>query len=159
MTKLNIVRLVISIVACEAAGGIGAVFTTPAISTWYAGLTKPAFTPPNEVFAPVWITLYLLMGIAVFFVWRNWLKVKGVLPAFIIFWIQLIVNILWSVIFFGFQSTFWGLVIIIILWFLILATIILFMRVSRVAGYLLIPYILWVSIATYLNFGIWQLNS
>jgi tryptophan-rich sensory protein len=154
----DIVKLIVGIVACEGAGGIGAIFTVSAIPTWYAALEKPPFTPPNWVFGPVWITLYLLMGIAVFLVWRRGLGTSGVLPAFIIFWVQLVFNALWSVIFFGFQSLLGGLVVIIILWLLILLTIITLFRVSKSAGGLLIPYLVWVSIATYLNVGVWILN-
>ena len=102
--------------------------------------------------------LYLLMGIAVFLVWRKGLEANGVLPAFALFWLQLVVNILWSFIFFGRKSLVGGVVAIIVLWALILATIISFFTVSSLAGGLLIPYILWVSIASYLNIGIWILN-
>ncbi len=152
------IKLILSIVVCEGAGGIGSIFTVKAIPTWYAALEKPPFTPPNWVFGPVWLTLYLLMGIAVFLVWWRGLGEPKALPAFTIFWVQLVINILWSVVFFGFQSLLGGLIMIIILWLLILLTIITFFRVSNVAGALLIPYILWVSIATYLNAGVWILN-
>ena len=158
MTAKNVAKLIVSIIACEAAGGIGSVFTVSSIPTWYAALEKPPFTPPNSVFGPVWITLYLLMAIAVFLIWRRGLDEKGVLPAFILFWVQLTFNVLWSVVFFGFQSPFGGVIVIIILWLLILFTIIKFFRISGVAGALLIPYIVWVSIASYLNIGILVLN-
>jgi benzodiazapine receptor len=154
----DVTKLVVSIVACEAAGGIGAIFTTPAIPTWYAGLKKPAFTPPNSVFGPIWITLYLLMGIAVFFVWREGLNQEGVIVAFIVFWVQLVLNILWSIIFFRLRSLLGGMVVILLLWIAILVNIILFFGVSPVAGGLLIPYIIWVSIAANLNTQIWRLN-
>jgi len=154
----DILKLVVSIAACEGAGGIGATFTTPAIPTWYEALDKPAFTPPNAVFFPVWVTLYLLMGIAVFLIWRKGLKVEGVRPAFIIFWVQLVLNALWSVVFFGLKSPVAGVVVISLLWLAVLFTIIKFFQVSRVAGGLLIPYIIWLSIATYLNVMIWILN-
>ena len=155
----EIIRLVVSIIACQGAGLIGAIFTTPAIPTWYAALEKPAFTPPNSVFAPIWVTLYLLMGIAVFLIWRIGLRESGVKLAFVIFWGQLVLNALWSVVFFGFKSPLAGVVVIIILWAAILLTIIRFFKLSKVAGGLLIPYILWVSIASYLSAGIWMLNS
>lgn len=158
MSGIDIVRLAVSIVACEGAGGIGAIFTTPAISSWYAGLKKPGFTPPNSVFAPVWITLYLLMGIAVFLIWRQGLGHEGVTIAFVVFWVQLVLNILWSVIFFGLKSIAGGMIMILLLWVAILVTIILFFRVSPVAGGLLVPYIVWVTIATNLNVRIWILN-
>jgi len=158
MSWTDIIKLIVSIVACEGAGGIGAIFTTPAIPTWYANLKKPAFTPPNSVFGPIWITLYLLMGIAVFFVWRQGLSQEGVTVAFIVFWVQLILNILWSVIFFGFKSLLGGMVMILLLWATILVNIFLFFGVSSIAGGLLIPYIIWVSIAANLNVRLWILN-
>ena len=158
MSGMDIIKLIISIVACEGAGGIGAIFTTPAIPTWYAGLKKPTFTPPNSVFGPIWITLYLLMGVAVFLVWREGLGQEGVTIAFIIFWAQLVLNILWSVIFFRLKSLFGGMVMILLLWIAILINIITFFGVSPLAGWLLIPYIIWVSIAANLNVQVWKLN-
>jgi len=158
MRGREIGKLVGSIIACEGAGLIGSVFTTTSISTWYAGLEKPTFTPPNTVFAPVWITLYLLMGVAVYLVWRRDLAVSQVRKAFIVFWVQLVINILWTVVFFGFESLLGGVILIIVLWIAILLTIIWFFRVSRIAGILMIPYIAWVSIAMYLNIGVWILN-
>jgi tryptophan-rich sensory protein len=148
----------VSIAACEAAGGIGAIFTTPAISTWYGGLKKPDFTPPNSVFAPVWIILYLLMGIAVFLVWRQGLGQEGLVIAFAVFWVQLVLNILWSVVFFGLKSIAGGMIMILLLWVAILVNIILFFGVSPVAGGLLVPYIVWVTIATNLNIRLGMLN-
>ena len=158
MSAMDIIKLIVSIVACEGAGGIGAIFTTPAIPAWYAGLRKPTFTPPNSVFGPIWITLYLLMGIAVFLVWREGLGQEGVTIAFVAFWAQLVVNILWSVVFFGFRSLFGGMVMILLLWMGILISIITFFAVSHLAGWLLIPYIIWVSIAANLNVQVWKLN-
>ncbi|HXZ95136.1 MAG TPA: TspO/MBR family protein [Dehalococcoidia bacterium] len=158
MSGIDIIKLVISIAACEGAGGIGAIFTTPAIPTWYAGLKKPTFTPPNSVFGPIWITLYLLMGIAVFLIWREGLGQAGVTIAFVIFWAQLVLNILWSVIFFGLKSLFGGMAMILLLWIAILINIITFFGVSPLAGWLLIPYIIWVSIAANLNVQVWKLN-
>lgn len=158
LSGIDIIKLIVSIVACEGAGGIGAIFTTPAIPTWYAGLKKPAFTPPNSVFGPVWITLYLLMGIALFLVWREGLSQEGVTTAFIVFWVQLVLNILWSVSFFGLKSILGGMVMILLLWIAILVNIIMFFGVSPIAGGLLIPYIIWVSIAANLNAQVWILN-
>jgi len=155
---MDIIKLVVSIVACEGAGGIGAIFTTPAIPAWYSGLKKPAFTPPNAVFAPVWITLYLLMGIAVFLVWRGGLGQEGVTIAFVVFWVQLVLNILWSVVFFGLKSILGGMIMILLLWVAILVSIIMFFGVSPLAGGLLIPYIIWVTIAANLNVRVWMLN-
>ena len=153
------VKLVISILASLAAGGIGSLFTFKAIPTWYAGLKKPPYTPPNRAFGPIWTTLYLLMGISVFLVWQNGLDTNGALLAFTLFWVQLVFNILWSIIFFWMKSKGGGVIIIILLWLLILAALIASFRVSGWAGVLLIPYLIWVSLASYLNIGVWLLNK
>ncbi len=154
----DIIKLVVSIIACQLAGLIGSVFTTPAIPTWYAALQKPAFTPPNWLFAPAWLTLYLLMAIAAFIIWRKGLAQKEVKTALLIFAIQLILNALWSVAFFGLKSPLAGVIVIALLWVAILFTILRFFRLSAAAGALLLPYILWVSFAAALNMAIWQLN-
>jgi translocator protein len=158
MDTSSIIRLIVSILASFAAGGIGSLFTFKAIPTWYAGLKKPRFTPPNWAFGPVWTTLYILMGISVFFVWQKGLATNGAQLAFILFWFQLAINALWSVIFFGMKSKGGGVVTIIALWLLIQVTMVASFRVSAWAGSLLVPYILWVSIASYLNISIWILN-
>ena len=153
------IKLVVSILASFTAAGIGSFFTFKAIPNWYAGLKKPPYTPPNWAFGPVWTTLYILMAISVFLVWEKGLATNGALLAFILFWIQLLFNALWSIIFFGIKSKGGGVIMIVVLWLLILATIITSFRVSGWAGALLIPYILWVSIASYLNIGVWALNK
>ncbi|MEJ2306479.1 MAG: tryptophan-rich sensory protein [candidate division WOR-3 bacterium] len=147
-----------SIIICQLAGIIGSIFTTPAIPTWYANINKPTFRPPNWVFAPVWTTLFLLMGIALFLIWRKGLNEKDIKIAIAVFAFQLVLNTLWSFLFFGLESPFAAFIEIIFLWVAILASIILFFRISRLAGALLIPYILWVSFASILNFSIWRLN-
>jgi translocator protein len=151
-------KLVVSIVACLAAGAIGSVFTRRAIPTWYAALEKPPFTPPNWLFAPVWTLLYILMGVSAFLVWCVGLENRKVKIALVVFLIQLVVNALWSVVFFGMESPFFGLIVISILWITILATVIMFFRISRVASVLMWPYLLWVSFALILNASIWLLN-
>ena len=158
MKSSDIYKLVASIAACVVAGMVGSLFTTPAIPTWYAALEKPAFTPPNSVFAPVWITLYLLMAVAAFLIWRRGLDEKAVKSALLIFLIQLILNGSWSIVFFGLKSPIAGVAVILLLWIAILVTIIRFFRLSHVAGWLLIPYIVWVSIAANLNVWVWLLN-
>lgn len=147
-----------SIIICQLAGFIGSLFTTPSIPSWYAGINKPSFNPPNWVFAPVWTTLFLLMGISLYLVWRTGLNDKNVKIAIAVFVFQLVLNSLWSYLFFGLHSPFAAVIEIIFLWIAILASIILFFRISWVAGTLLIPYILWVSFASVLNFAIWRLN-
>lgn len=161
MAKLQLVdifKLVISIVVCQGAGFIGSIFTTPAIATWYGGLNKPPFSPPNWLFGPVWIVLFLLMGIALFLVWRQGMHAPGVVIALIVFAVQLVLNILWSFLFFKLQSPLCGFIEIVILWLAIILTILCCARISRTAGVLLIPYIVWVSFAAILNFSLYKLN-
>ena len=158
MNIRDIWKLVVSIVACLAAGAIGSIFTRSAISTWYATLEKPPFSPPNWLFAPVWTLLYILMGIAAFLVWRKGLGNRRVRSALIVFLIQLILYTLWSVVFFGLESPLFGLVIISVLWVVILVTVIQFYKISRAASVLLWPYLLWVTFAAVLNYSIWLLN-
>ena len=156
--KGNTGKLVGSIAACYGAGAIGSLFTVSKIPTWYATLEKPAFTPPNAVFMPVWFTLYALMGVAIFLVWRKGLQTEGVKSSFILFWVQLVLNALWSVVFFGYESIIGGFAIILTLGVILLITIIKFFKVSKVAGGLLIPYISWIGIASSLNAWILILN-
>ena len=151
-------KLITSIAICLFAGVLGSVFTTPAIPTWYATLIKPSFAPPNWLFAPVWTTLFIMMVISLFLVWQKGMEDLNVKNALYIFGVQLILNALWSAIFFGLRSPIAGLIEICILWILILLTIMKFMKISRTAGLLLIPYILWVSFAAIINFFIWRLN-
>jgi tryptophan-rich sensory protein len=153
------VKLVASILICEAAGVVGSLFTTSAIPTWYAALQKPSFTPPSWLFAPAWGTLYLLMGIAAFLVWQKGLAEPGVKASLAVFLVQLVLNALWSIVFFGVKSLLGGVVIILGLWLAILWTIVRFFRISATAGALLIPYILWVSFASALNISVWLLNA
>jgi benzodiazapine receptor len=152
-------KLIASLVICQLAGVIGSIFTTSAISTWYATLKKPAFTPPNWVFSPAWITLFVLMGISAFLVWNKGLSDQKVKIALSIFVAQLLLNVLWSVMFFGLRSPLAGLIEIAVLWIAILLSILYFFKVSEIAGVLLLPYILWVSFAAILNFSIWRLNT
>ena len=158
MKSKDILKLIVSLVICQCAGLIGSIFTTAAIPTWYATLEKPPFTPPNWLFAPAWATLYVLMGIAAFLVWRKGLNHEGAKLALMIFLIQLVLNALWSVVFFGLESPLAGIIVILMLWVAILFTILNFFRLSMVAGLLLLPYILWVSFAAILNISIWLLN-
>ncbi|UCE26285.1 MAG: tryptophan-rich sensory protein [Candidatus Coatesbacteria bacterium] len=151
-------KLVLSILACQAAGFIGGLLTAPNIETWYAYVEKPPFTPPDWVFSPVWISLYLLMGLSGYLVWRKGLDKSAVRKAMGVYVIQLVLNPVWSLAFFGFHSPLAGFVVIVILWFTIILTIFYFSRVSRTAGFLLVPYILWVSFASILNFSIFILN-
>ena len=159
MTFSDMKKLIISIFICLFAGFIGSFFTTPAITTWYATLQKPSFAPPNWVFFPVWTSLFIMMGISLFLIWKKGWEDKKAKTAIYLFAGQLVLNALWSFAFFGLRSPLLGLMEIIILWIMILATILSFIKISRTAAYLLIPYILWVSFAAFLNFWIWRLNS
>jgi len=158
MKKTDWFKLIVAVVIANLAGAVGAVFTMPAIPTWYATLAQPALNPPSWIFAPVWTALYILMGVAAGLVWcRGWGR-KDVKIALSVFSVQLILNVLWSIIFFGQHDPGAALAEIVLLWLAILACIIFFWKISRPAAYLLIPYILWVSFAAVLNFGIWRLN-
>lgn len=158
MSIKKILQIIIAIVICEVAGIIGALFTTQAIPKWYSTLRKPFLSPPNWIFGPVWTLLYLLMGIAAYLVWQAGWKKKEVKVALGIFALQLFLNALWSIVFFGFQSPFWALLNIIAMWLAILATMFSFYKISKLAMWLLAPYLLWVSFASYLNSAIWVLN-
>jgi len=154
----DIGKLILCVAACLAAGAIGSIFTQQAIPTWYATLEKPAFNPPNWVFMPVWTLLYVMMGVAAFLVWRKGLESKQVRIALIVFLVQLVLNALWSVAFFGLESPLCGLIVIVALWVAILFTVLKFYRISLTASVLLWPYLLWVSFAAVLNSSIWLLN-
>lgn len=176
--KINWFRLILSIIICQGAGLLGSFFTVPVISTWYASLKKPSFSPPSWIFAPVWTTLFLLMGVSLYLVWQknfssqesfgnvkvwNSLSAKFLgkwqkANAIIIFVAQLGLNILWSVIFFGMQQPGLAFFELLMLWVAIVYLFINFFRISKVAGYLLLPYLLWVSFAGVLNYLLWTLN-
>jgi translocator protein len=155
---MDILKLVISIVICEFAGIIGSFFTMKSIPNWYKKIKKPSFNPPNWIFGPVWTLLYFLMGISLYLIWNS-NKNLDISLAVIIFSIQLILNIAWSMIFFKLKSPKYAFIEIIFLFISILATIIIFYQISRIASYMLIPYILWVSFASILNFYVWILNK
>ena len=150
--------LVSAIVISQLVGAIGSLFTAQAIPTWYATLAKPALNPPAWVFGPVWTTLYVLMGVAAFLVWRKgWARREGKI-ALAVFVGQLLLNTLWSVLFFVLHSPGGALIEIVLLWGAIVATIIAFAKISKLAAWLLAPYLAWVSFAIYLNYAFWSLN-
>jgi benzodiazapine receptor len=153
------VQLVVSIVVCQFVGFIGSIFTMASIPTWYASLNKPFFKPPNWLFAPVWIILYTLMGVSLSLVLHKRPIDRGMRLALAAFITQLILNVLWSIAFFGLRSLIGGLVVIGILWIAISATVIAFLKISRIAGAMLVPYLLWTSFAAVLNFALLMLNS
>lgn len=158
MEKKSIVRLVVSVALPLAVGGVASFFTASSVSTWFKSLNKPFFNPPAWLFGPVWTTLYIMMGIAFFIIWDS--KAKDIIKqrAMKIYFIQLFFNFTWSFVFFYAQQPGWAVVNIVLLWLLIALTIFWFSRISKAAAWLLVPYILWVTFATALNYAIWQLN-
>lgn len=154
----NLPKLIASVVGCELVGILGSVFTVSSIPAWYATLNKPPFAPPNWIFGPVWTLLYFLMGVAFYLIWKQGWKRKKVRTAGNYFLAQLGLNFIWSPIFFGLKSPLIALVVIIAMWALIIMTMKKFYPLSRLAFYLLIPYLLWVSFASVLNGAIVVLN-
>ncbi|HRZ86834.1 MAG TPA: tryptophan-rich sensory protein [bacterium] len=155
----KVIKLIFCVLACEAVGMAGALFTISAIPTWYVTLAKPPMNPPNWVFGPAWTALYLLMGVSAFLIWEKGLDRKEVRTALELFGLQLFFNAAWTPIFFGVKEPLAALLVIILLWVTLIETIVKFYTLSRAAGMLLIPYILWISFAAYLNAGIWYLNK
>jgi translocator protein len=149
----------VSIAVCFAAAGIGSLFTDPEMGGWYARLIKPSWTPPNWVFGPVWSALYLMMAVAAWLVWRE----KGLTGAaalpLALFAAQLVFNAAWSILFFGMHRIGLALADIMLLWSAILVTMLTFWRISPWAGALMLPYLLWVTYASALNYSIWKMNS
>lgn len=148
-------RFIFCIVVCLGAAGIGSLLTTQALRPWYANLRKPRWTPPNRLFGPVWTVLYVAMAIAAWLVWR---KAGLTAVPMQLFLLQLLLNVAWSAVFFRLRSPGPAFAEIVVLWFAILATLIEFWRAVPAAGWLLLPYLIWVSYATALNFSIWRLN-
>jgi tryptophan-rich sensory protein len=153
----SIVGVIVWLAVCFSAGVVGSRFTGPAVASWYAGIAKPSWTPPNSVFGPVWSALYLMMGLAAWLVWRK-AGFSGAPGAMLLFGLQLVVNAAWSWIFFGLRRFDLGFLEIVVLWALILVTVIAFWRHDTRAALLLLPYLAWVSYAGALNFAIWRLN-
>jgi translocator protein len=149
--------LALSLAACFGAALFGNQFTEPAIPTWYASLDKPAWTPPNWLFGPVWTLLYISMAVAAWLVWRERGFGGAPLPLGL-FCLQLLLNAIWSFLFFGLRNPGLAFAEIVLLWLAILATTLSFRRVNRTAALLLVPYLLWVTYASALNFEIWRTN-
>ena len=158
LTRTEFPLLIFSILLPQLVGTVGALLTFPSIASWYMLLEKPSFTPPDWLFGPVWSTLYVLMGISLFLVVRHAIKGSSI-RAVQLFFLQLFLNLLWSIVFFGSHSIGGGLVVIITMWFLIVLTILKFAKISQTASLLLLPYLAWVTFATYLNLAIFMLNS
>ena len=156
----KILRIALVVTTCLVIGYLSGMVTRESITTWYPTLVKPVFNPPNWIFAPVWTLLYIMMGVAGGMVWnRMEFDEKNVKKAFLFFTIQLALNALWSYLFFGLHNPLLALVEIVLLWLMIFETYNQFKKIDKVAGYLLIPYIAWVSFAMVLNVSIWWLNK
>ncbi len=156
--KRKITYLFIAVFICVLVGFLSSFATQSSVNDWYVTLNKPSFNPPNWIFAPVWSVLYILMGIAAGLVWIKGFYHVWVKTALYHFGFQLLLNALWSIVFFGFKNPFWALIVIGALLISIVLTFRWFKVVNKLAAYLLIPYFLWVCFATLLNFKIWQLN-
>lgn len=146
-------RLLLAVVLCEGAGLVGSIFTFSSVNSWYITLNKPFFNPPAWIFGPVWTILYLMMGISLYLAWNT----KKISLKW--FWIQLILNSLWSILFFGLRNPPLAFLEIILLWIAILLTIKSFWKYNKMASYLLFPYLFWVSFASILNLSIVLLNK
>lgn len=157
-TRARWAGLVVFIVVCLGAGGLGAIATTPEIEGWYKTIEKPIWNPPDSVFGPVWTTLFVMMAIAAWLVWKSE-GFKAARMPIVLFAGQLSLNVAWSWIFFGMHEPGWAFAEIVILWLAIIATTVTFFRCSSVAGWLMVPYLAWVSFASVLNFTIWRLNA
>ncbi|WP_420320513.1 TspO/MBR family protein [Flagellimonas sp.] len=158
MKKKKIVNIGIAVAICLLIGFLSSFATQSSVNDWYTTLNKPSFNPPNSVFAPVWTILYVLMGISAGIVWSKGFHHVWVKTALYHFGFQLLLNALWSIVFFGLKSPFWALMVILALLTLIILTMKWFKVVSKPAAYLLIPYLLWVCFAMVLNYNIWMLN-
>ncbi len=139
-------------------GSLSALTLGDTAMTWYQIINRPGWAPPGRVFGPVWTALYILMGVALWLVWQHGVDRPGVALALMLFTVQLILNAMWAPLFFGLDWIMGGLVVAILLWITLLATMVQFYRVRRSAGLMLVPYLLWVTFAVGLNFSIWQLN-
>lgn len=159
MKKKLFVRISIGVVVCLLIGFLGSIATQSSVNSWFTTLNKPFFNPPNWLFAPVWTVLYILMGIAFGIVWTKGTYHAWVKTAMYHFGFQLLLNLTWSVVFFGLEAPFYALIVIVVLLVLIALTIKWFKIVKPIAAYLLVPYFLWVLFATALNFEIWRLNA
>jgi translocator protein len=157
MTKHT--KILIMVATCLSVGYFSSMATMTSVKTWFPLLIKPPLNPPSWIFAPVWSALYILMGIAAGLIWHTIDKKRDqVKKALLFFWIQLTLNALWSVLFFGLKNPMLALIEIVLLWLLIYETYHKFKNINTIAGKLMLPYLIWVSFATYLNAAIWYLN-
>jgi translocator protein len=157
-TLKKIVEIAAAIIVCQCAGIIGSFFTVNSVKTWYVTLNKPSFNPPSWVFGPAWGILYTMMGVALYIIWqkRKTFAVSNI--PLTVFFVQLLLNTAWSIIFFGARQIFPAFIEIVILWIMIVVTIFYFVKNDKRAGLLLVPYLCWVSFASVLNYYLWILN-
>jgi len=153
----NVFKFIIAVAIPEVVGGISGFLTFESIKNWYSTLHKPVFNPPNYIFGPVWTILYFLMGISLYIIWQQPTGEKRT-RAIWFFSLQLFLNFCWSIIFFTLQRPDFSMIEIVLLWLAIVTMIVTMRQVKPLAGYLQIPYLLWVSFASALNFSIWLLN-
>ncbi|WP_264526104.1 TspO/MBR family protein [Flavobacterium sp. N502536] len=156
----KIVKIAIALVICLMVGYSASVVTRPSVETWYPTLIKPVFNPPNWIFMPVWTLLYILMAVAAGLVWDKIKEQKETVKiALGFFLIQLTLNAIWSYLFFELKNPMLALIEIVLLWLMIYETYLKFIKINKIAGYLLIPYMVWVAFAGVLNASIWWLNK
>lgn len=154
----NWLRLLISITIPLVVGSSASFFTVTGLGSWYSSIQKPSWNPPNWVFGPVWTTLYIMMGIAFYLVWKSDVPKLKKANAIMLWVVQLVFNFLWSLIFFNLHQIGWAMADIVVLWFFIFLTIVAFSKINKLAAWLMVPYISWVTFAAILNYTIWQLN-
>ena len=150
-------KFAISLIIPLAIGFTGSFFTSGSVGTWYTTLNKPSFNPPNWIFAPVWTILFIMIGISFYIAWSKGFLTRKWIPISI-YALNLLLNLLWSLLFFGLKTPLISFIEIIALWIVIVVNIIIFYKISKVSGILMIPYLLWVSFASVLNYSIYQLN-
>ena len=156
-TGRDLLALALSVGICLGIGGLGGAVTASSVMEWYPTLNKPSFNPPNWVFGPVWTALYVMMGVAAWRVWRAADRdtARGPLALFAL---QLVVNLGWSIAFFGLRDPGLAVAVILVLDLLVLATVLMFRRIDGLAALLLVPYLAWIAFATILNIAVWRLN-
>jgi benzodiazapine receptor len=158
MNKIS--RVAIVVVICLVVGYVSGMVTRTSITTWYPTLVKPSFNPPNWIFAPVWTSLYVMMGVAAGFIWNQITTQKAaVTKALQFFTIQLVLNALWSYLFFGLHNLMLATIEVVLLWLMIFETYSQFAKINKTASYLMLPYLAWVSFASVLTASIWWLNK
>ncbi|MCX6316112.1 MAG: tryptophan-rich sensory protein [Bacteroidetes bacterium] len=154
----NTIKFIIAVAIPVVIGAASGFFTVSGVESWYATINKPSWNPPNWIFGPVWTTLYFMMGIALFLVWKADTSIELKKIAFVLFAVQLALNFFWSFIFFRLHQPGWALAEMLALWIFIILTIFAFAQVNKTAAWLLVPYISWVSFAAILNYTIWKIN-